>query len=430
MGQLIVVGAQWGDEGKGKIVDLLTDFSDAVVRYQGGANAGHTLVVDKKKVVLHMIPSGILHNNVVCMIANGVVIDPELLIEEIDMLVGSGINVSKDNLKISNAAHVILPYHKLLDSYREEKRSKKIGTTQRGIGPAYEDKITRRGIRFQDFLDKTRFDQLLQQNLEYYNFLFENYFKKEALNFNTLVEKFDYYRERLSSFHENTSWLLHQYLSKGRKVLFEGAQGTLLDIDHGTYPYVTSSNTTTGGALTGTGIGPHKNISVLGICKAYTTRVGEGPFPTELNDDLGVKLRTEGAEFGSTTGRARRVGWLDIVALKYAIRINSITSIALTKLDILSALDEIKICTSYSYNGEKLNYFPNDSSILSKVECEYQSCSGWNSPIGDVKIFHDLPESAIRYIELLETLLEVPIDIVSLGPDRDKTIVRNHPFHS
>ncbi|MBN2694432.1 adenylosuccinate synthase [bacterium] len=429
MGQLIVVGAQWGDEGKGKVVDLLTDFSDAVVRYQGGANAGHTLIVDKKKVVLHMIPSGILHSNVVCMIANGVVLDPELLIEEIDMLVSGGVEVNRENLRISNAAHIILPYHKLLDRYREEKRSKKIGTTQRGIGPAYEDKITRRGVRFQDFLDKARFDQLLQQNLEYYNFMFENYFKKGTLKIEELIEKFDYYRDRLSIFQENTSWLLHQYLSKGRKVLFEGAQGTLLDIDHGTYPYVTSSNTTTGGALTGCGIGPHKNISVLGICKAYTTRVGEGPFPTELNDDLGIKLRTEGGEFGATTGRARRVGWLDVVALKYAIRINSITSIALTKLDILSSLDEIKICTSYSYNGEKLAYFPNDSLMLSKVECEYQDCEGWNVPIGDIKTFSDLPENAKRYIELLETLLEIPIEIISLGPDRDKTIVRNHPFH-
>lgn len=428
MSQLIILGMQWGDEGKGKIVDLLTDFSDVVIRYQGGANAGHTLVVEGQKIVLHAIPSGILHSNVTCVIANGVVIDPELLIGELDNISGKGISVGSNNLKISYNAHIILPYHKLMDKYREEKASKKIGTTQKGIGPAYEDKAARRGIRFIDFIDKSKFDEMLLRNIEYYNFMFKNYFVKDELDYNKLVNDFDIYREKLKEFACDTVSFLYNETTKKRSMLFEGAQGTLLDIDCGTYPYVTSSNTTSGGAITGSSIGLRKNTSVLGIMKAYTTRVGEGPFPTELNNEIGLKIREEGFEYGSTTGRARRVGWLDMVALKYAIKVNGITSIALTKLDTLSILDEINICTNYVYNGEKTTNFINNNSIIENVICEYQTYPGWKVAINNIRSFEDLPLNAKKYIETIETMLETPIDIISVGPDRKETILKNNPF--
>lgn len=428
MSQLIILGMQWGDEGKGKIVDLLTDFSDVVIRYQGGANAGHTLVVDGQKIVLHAIPSGILHSNVTCVIANGVVIDPELLIGELDNIESKNIPVNSNNLKISYNAHIILPYHKLMDKYREEKASKKIGTTQKGIGPAYEDKAARRGIRFIDFIDKSKFDEMLLRNLEYYNFMFKNYFAKDELDYTKLVNDFDIYREKLKGFACDTVSFLYNETIRKRSMLFEGAQGTLLDIDCGTYPYVTSSNTTSGGAITGSSIGLRKNTSVLGIMKAYTTRVGEGPFPTELNNEIGLKIREEGFEYGSTTGRARRIGWLDMVALKYAIKVNGITSIALTKLDTLSILDEINICTNYIHNGEKTTNFINNNSILENVTCEYQTYPGWKVPINNIRSFEDLPLNAKKYIETIETMLETPIDIISVGPDRKETILKNNPF--
>ena len=428
MNQLVLLGMQWGDEGKGKLVDLLTDFSDYVVRFQGGGNAGHTLLVENEKFVLHIVPSGILHDNVTSIIANGVVVDLKDLTLEIEYLKENNISVSPENLKISYNSHLIFPYHRLIDEYRENKRSNKIGTTKKGIGPTYEDQVARRGIRFQDFLNKDLFDRLLKDNLEYYNFLFKNLFKKPQLSLEEIIEEFDEYRENLKDYATDTSLLLDDAIRQKSNILFEGAQGTLLDIAHGTYPYVTSSNTTAGGAITGSGIGPSEDLVSLGIFKAYTTRVGEGPFPTELSGELEEKLRSVGREYGATTGRNRRVGWLDIVALKYAIRINRIKTLAITKLDILSDFDEIKVCVAYVYDGEKITNYINRRELLENVECEYETYPGWNEPIDEVRDFEDLPTNAIKYIKSLEIMLEVPIDIVSVGAERSATILKVNPF--
>jgi len=431
MSQLIVLGVQWGDEGKGKIIDFLTEFSNLVVRFQGGGNAGHTLIVDGKKTVLHLIPSGILHSKVISVIANGVVTDLVLLKEEIDNLLKNDIIVLPENLKISFNTHLILPYHKLLDKYREEQLSDdKIGTTLKGIGPAYEDKVARRGIRFQDFLDKDRFDTILKKNLEYYNFQFEYYFGKTKIVYEEIVSEFDALREVFMKYGEDTRLMLYNAGLKGEMILLEGAQGTLLDIDHGTYPYVTSSNTTSGGAIIGTGYAEYAKTSVLGVFKAYATRVGEGPFPTELHDKIGKKIGLAGHEIGATTGRERRVGWLDIVALKYAIRVNGLTSLALTKLDVLSGLDEILIATAYKYKGKILPSFTNNIHVLENVEPVYQSYEGWDDSIAlsKIRVHEDLPENAKKFVKSLETILEIPIEIISVGPDREETIIINNPF--
>ncbi len=430
MSQLIVLGVQWGDEGKGKIIDFLTEFTNIVVRFQGGGNAGHTLIVDGKKTVLHLMPSGILHNKVVSLIANGVVTDLKLLSEEINNLSQNNIKVTKDNFQISYNTHLILPYHKLIDKYREERRNNKIGTTQKGIGPAYEDKVARRGIRFQDFLNKERFDKLLKRNIDYYNFQFEYYFGKDKINYNDIVAESDFLREFFAEYGKDTTLTLHNATLKGENILLEGAQGTLLDIDHGTYPYVTSSNTTSGGGIIGTGHATYSQTSVLGVFKAYTTRVGEGPFPTELHDEIGELIAKNGHEVGATTGRARRVGWLDLVALKYAIRINGLTSLAITKLDVLSGLDKIKVAVAYKYEGENLNSFTNNIEILNKVEPIYQSYDAWDNslPLDSIRVYEDLPENAKKFIKALESMLEIPIEIVSVGPDRRETIVINNPF--
>lgn len=430
MSQLIVLGIQWGDEGKGKIIDFLTEFTNFVVRFQGGGNAGHTLIVDGKKTVLHLMPSGILHNKVVSVIANGVVTDLTLLSKEINNLSQNNIKVTKDNFQISYNTHLILPYHKLIDKYREERRTNKIGTTQKGIGPAYEDKVARRGIRFQDFLNKERFDKLLKINIDYYNFQFEHYFGKDKINYNDIVAESDFLREFFTEFGKDTTLTLHNATLEGENILLEGAQGTLLDIDHGTYPFVTSSNTTSGGGIIGTGHANCPQTSVLGVFKAYTTRVGEGPFPTELHDEIGKFIAKNGHEVGATTGRARRVGWLDLVALKYAIRINGLTSLAITKLDVLSGLDKIKVAIAYKYEGKILDSFTNNIEILNKIEPVYQSYDTWDNslPLESIRVYEDLPQNAKKFIKALESLLEIPIEIVSVGPDRSETIVINNPF--
>jgi len=430
MSQLIVLGVQWGDEGKGKIIDFLTEFTNIVVRFQGGGNAGHTLIVDNKKTVLHLIPSGILHDKVISVISNGVVTDLALLKEEITELSNNGVEVTRENFKISYNTHLILPYHKLLDRYREEKRSNKIGTTQKGIGPAYEDKAARRGIRFQDFLIKETFDKLLKRNTDYYNFLFEHYFGKEKLNYDDLVEEFDELRDFFKNFGDDTSLIIYNASLKGQNILFEGAQGTLLDIDHGTYPYVTSSSTTSGGAITGTGYVKYHNTSVLGVFKAYTTRVGEGPFPTELHDKTGKLLAQKGHEIGATTGRSRRVGWLDLPALKYAIRINGLTSLAITKLDVLSGFKEIKVATAYKYGDKIIHEFVNENHLIENLQPIYQSFEGWSETpsLNTIRVYDDLPVNAKKFIKSLEDMLQIPIDIVSVGPDRKETIVINNPF--
>jgi len=432
MSQLIVLGAQWGDEGKGKIIDFLTEFSNFVVRFQGGGNAGHTLIVDGKKTVLHLIPSGILHSKVISVIANGVVTDLVLLKEEVDNLAKNNIFVTEDNFKISYNTHLILPYHKLIDKYREEQlSSNKIGTTQKGIGPAYEDKVARRGIRFQDFLQKNRFDQILKKNIDYYNFQFEHYFGKSKISYEDIIEEFDSLRVFFLKFGEDVRLMLHNAGLKGEVVLLEGAQGTLLDIDHGTYPFVTSSNTTSGGAIVGTGYAEYSKTSVLGVFKAYATRVGEGPFPTELNDEIGEEIARNGNERRSTTGRSRRVGWLDLVAMKYAIRVNGLTSLAITKLDVLSSLDKILVATSYKYNDETLPSFTNNIDILENVEPVYQEYDGWSNSevaLSTIRVHEDLPENAKKFVKSIETILEIPIDIISIGPDREETIIINNPL--
>lgn len=373
MSVIIVVGSQWGDEGKGKIVDLISQDADIVARYQGGANAGHTIVINGKQYILHLIPSGILHPNCICVIGNGVVIDPIALKNEIKMLEDNGINVH-GRLFISHKAHLIMPYHKLLDQVREkDAKSYAIGTTGRGIGPAYFDKATRSGIRIVDLLDKKGFEQKLRNNLEEkYNILHKIY-GFEKINVDELMEEYLSFDAEIDDLITDTTLLLNNAIAEGKKIIAEGAQGALLDLDHGTYPYVTSSNPTSGGACTGLGIPPTAISKVIGIVKAYTTRVGNGPFPTELKDQTGERLRQIGAEYGATTGRPRRCGWLDLVALKYSVMINGITEIAITKLDVLDAFDEIKVCTTYNYEGKALKSFPVDIHTLDNVQCEYKA---------------------------------------------------------
>jgi len=431
---VVVVGTQWGDEGKGKVVDLLTETADAVVRFQGGHNAGHTLVIDGKKTVLHLIPSGILRENVKCMIGNGVVLAPDALIKELDMLEESGVNTD-GRLFISEACTLILPYHIALDQARELARGKKaIGTTGRGIGPAYEDKISRRGLKVGDMLHRERFAARLGEVLDYHNFALKNYYKTDTVDFQQVLDFGLDVAERIRPMVTDVTGELHKMRAAGKNIMFEGAQGTLLDIDHGTYPYVTSSNPTAGGAATGTGVGPCDIDYVLGITKAYTTRVGAGPFPTELydgedlNDPVGAYLAKQGHEFGATTGRARRCGWLDAVCLRRSAQINSLTGICLTKMDVLDGIETLRIATGYDHNGVAVDAPPIGADAYEQCEPKYIEMPGWSESTVGAKTIDDLPQNAIAYIKKIEEVIGVPIDIISTGPDRAETIVLRDPY--
>jgi adenylosuccinate synthase len=418
----VIVGAQWGDEGKGKIVDLLSEEADIVARYQGGANAGHTIVHGTTKYVLHLIPSGILHPSTQCVIGNGVVIDPVALLDEIRMLEGMGINIA-GRLHISHKAHLIMPYHKLLDQARE-KLAGSIGTTGRGIGPSYIDKAQRIGIRIVDLLDRTVLAEKLRTNLAEKSAILEALYDSEPLDVDRLVDETMAFDTSIDPYITDTTDLLHEAIRAGKRILAEGAQGALLDLDHGTYPFVTSSNPTSGGACTGLGIPPQSITNVLGVVKAYSTRVGNGPFPTELSNDLGELLRREGHEFGATTGRSRRCGWLDVPALRYSARVNGIDEIALTKLDVLGALDEISICTGYRIDGKPVRHFPADVTTLERVTCDYITLPGWKSDISSARSFAELPAEAQAYITTVEDLLSTPISWISTSPARSDTFRR------
>ena len=429
MSNVAVIGAQWGDEGKGKIVDLFTLDADIVVRFQGGNNAGHTLVVNGDKTVLHLIPSGALHRNKLCVIGNGVVVDPEVLLEEIEGLRGKGHFLDNSLLKISEEAHLIMPYHKSIDQARERLRGKgKIGTTGRGIGPAYEDKVARTGIRFVDLLDGTTFRDKLRRNIEEKNIYLKAILKEKTLHFDEIYDAYRGFRDELEKYVTNTGVLLDREIKAGKKVLFEGAQGTLLDVDHGTYPYVTSSNTVIGGVLSGAGIGPRSIHEVIGLSKAYTTRVGSGPFPTELKGPEGERLKQEGDEFGATTGRPRRCGWFDAVGVRHAVRINGMTGIALTKLDVLTGFKKIKICTEYRSGGEVYRDFPASVKVLKNAEPVWEEMEGWDEQLSGAKKLADLPSNARRYVHRLEEILGTEMILVSVGPGREETIMLKNPF--
>jgi len=429
MANVVVVGAQWGDEGKGKVVDIYTEHADDIVRYQGGNNAGHTLVVGSEKVVLHLIPSGILHEGKRCIIGNGVVLDPEVFIREITKLKGSG-RISDDScLLLSESLHIIMPYHKQIDIAREAKSGdRKIGTTGRGIGPCYEDKIGRRGIRLMDLLDKDIFARKLREVLTEKNVILEKLLGEAPCDFDAILAEYNGYAEVLKTYVADTSLILSNDLKAGKKALFEGAQGTLLDVDHGTYPYVTSSSTCAGGACTGSGASPRDIHEIIGISKAYVTRVGSGPFPTELLDATGEQLRQDGGEFGATTGRPRRCGWFDAMVVRYAVRVNGLTGIALTKLDVLSGFDTIRICTGYTCNGKTLETLPASLELFEKCQPVYEELPGWKSDITGAQTYNDLPQQARDYVKRLEELAGCQIVLVSVGPRRDQTITLRNPF--
>jgi len=425
---VVVIGTQWGDEGKGKIVDLLTDQANAVVRFQGGHNAGHTLVIGSEKTVLHLIPSGILRDKVHCIIGNGVVLSPTALLEEIQMLESKNVPV-RERLRISDACALLLPHHVALDQAREKARGNaKIGTTGRGIGPAYEDKVARRGLRVGDLLNQQHFADKLQAVLDYHNFALTHYFKAESVNFQKTLDEILAVADVIVPMITDTVNLLATIRKDKQNILFEGAQGTLLDIDQGTYPFVTSSNTTAGGAATGSGVGPRDFEYILGIAKAYCTRVGSGPFPTELFDDIGEHLSKKGFEFGATTGRARRCGWFDAVALRRSAIINSLTGLCITKLDVLDGLKTLKICVAYSHHGQTLNHLPTDVEILEQCQPIYIEMPGWQVSTVGVTTVEQLPDNARAYLEKLAELVEVPVDIISTGAERNQTIIQYHPF--
>ncbi len=429
MPNVVVVGTQWGDEGKGKIVDLLTEQAQVVVRYQGGNNAGHTLVVGGEKYIFHLIPSGILHPDTQCLIGNGVVLDNEVFLGEIDRLEARGVKVGPDNLRVSERAQVIMPYHKRLDVARERARGEgKIGTTGRGIGPCYEDKIARRGIRVADLLNEELFRAKLLDILPEKNFLLEKFLGDEPFTPEEILIPYLEMGQRLKPLVANVSVLLKEAIEAGKNILFEGAQGTHLDIDHGTYPYVTSSNPVAGGAAVGAGIGPGHLHRILGIVKAYTTRVGGGPFPTECTDAVGCHMQECGVEFGSTTGRPRRCGWLDAVVLKEAVRLNGLTGIAITKLDVLSGLNPVKICLAYEESGRRRDTMPATLPELEGCQPVYEELPGWSEDIRGARRFEDLPPACRQYLKRVEELAGVPIQIVSVGPDRQETIVLQDPF--
>jgi len=429
MPNVVVIGAQWGDEGKGRIVDLISEKVDIIVRYQGGNNAGHTIVIGDEKIILHHLPSGILRENKLSVIGNGVVVDPKVLLEEIKELRAAGYTADETNLRISDRAHVIMPYHRAIDLARESMNGKgKIGTTGRGIGPVYEDKAARRGIKFADLLDPDSLSSRLKEVLVERNLYLTKVLGGDALDFEEIFEEYSEYGKELKKLSCDVSTLLNNSISNGQNVLFEGAQGALLDIDFGTYPYVTSSSSGSGGASIGTGVSPTTIDTVLGIAKAYTTRVGEGPFPTEMSGEMEEKLRQAGGEFGATTGRSRRCGWFDAFAMKYAAQINGISWIALTKLDVLSGFDKINVCVGYKYKGEELSSFPSTNHILQEVEPIYEEMEGWKEDISDAKDISELPLQARSYLENLEKVTGVPIYTVSVGPSREKIIFLHELF--
>ncbi len=429
MSTLVVVGTQWGDEGKGKIVDLLTGRADVVVRFQGGNNAGHTLKVSGEQVIVHLIPSGILYAGTLNIIANGVVIDPKVLLEEKDELRKRGHFQNDGQLIVSERAHTIMPYHKIIDQGREELLGgAKIGTTGRGIGPAYEDKASRMGIRMGDLLRPDTLGRKVRAVLEEKNFLIEHRFKRPRLDPEQVVEEYLQYGRQLEPHITDTAHVLFNRMSGGSRVLFEGAQGTLLDIDHGTYPYVTSSNVVSGNVCCGSGVSPKRIESIWGVMKAYSTRVGEGGFPTELKDSLGEEIRSRGAEYGATTGRPRRCGWLDMIVINHSIRLNGLTGIALTKMDVLTGISPIKICTAYELDGRTVNRVPADVEDLERVIPKYIQIKGWDEPIEDCRSFEDLPKNARDYVETIEHMTNVPVTLISVGPSRDQSILRKAPF--
>ena len=428
MANTVIIGTQWGDEGKGKIVDLLAAHADLVVRFQGGNNAGHTMVVDGEQFISHLVPSGILQGKT-CLIGNGVVVDPAVLIEEMDYLDGKGIDVGADRIKVSERAHLIMPYHQAVDLARENhKGDKKIGTTGRGIGPAYEDKATRRGVRLIDLLEPETFAEKVHTLLDEKNFYLKNYLSAATLDADKIIGTYRRYADRLAPHVTNVSITLEEAIKNGCQVLFEGAQGTHLDIDHGTYPFVTSSNTVAGNACCGSGVGPGAVTDVIGIVKAYTTRVGAGPFPCELFDATGACIQEKGVEFGATTGRKRRCGWLDTVIVRNAVRLNGLTGLAITKLDVLGGLEELKICIGYEYHGKRLNEFPASLKVLAECTPLYETLPGWNEDISTTRQFGDLPKATRTYLNRVEELTQTPIQIVSVGPGRDETIVLENPF--
>ncbi|MEZ4600827.1 MAG: adenylosuccinate synthase [Syntrophotaleaceae bacterium] len=429
MANVVIVGAQWGDEGKGKVVDIYTEYADEVVRFQGGNNAGHTLVVGSEKTVLHLIPSGILHEGKRCLIGNGVVIDPKVFLQEIEQLKKRGYLKDDRQLIIDGNAHVIMPYHKAIDIARESRSgASKIGTTGRGIGPTYEDKVGRRGIRIADLIKPDTFARKVKEMLPEKNFLLEHYLNDKPLDEEAIIQEYEAYGRELAKYVDNTSLLINRSMAAGCNVLFEGAQGSLLDIDHGTYPYVTSSSTVAGGACIGTGVGPRFLDEVIGIAKAYVTRVGEGPFPTELTDEMGDKLRREGHEFGSTTGRPRRTGWFDAVALRDAVRASGMTGLAITKMDVLNDLETIKICTAYAYRGDLLEEFPKELDTLKECTPVFEEMPGWQCDITEARTYEELPERARAYLRKLEEVTGCPVILVSVGPRRDQTIQLRNPF--
>ena len=426
---VVVIGTQWGDEGKGKIVDWLTDHAQGVVRFQGGHNAGHTLWVGGKKTVLRLIPSGILHAGKACFIGNGVVISPEALLKEIDELAAAGVDVAS-RLRISEACPLILPYHIAIDQAREAaKGEKKIGTTGRGIGPAYEDKIARRAIRLQDLYHPERFAAKLKENLDWYNFALKNYFNVAEVDFQTVYDETMAYAERIKPMLADVSRTLYDMNKAGQPLLFEGAQGTLLDVDHGTYPYVTSSNCVAGTASSGAGVAPQMLQYVLGIVKAYTTRVGSGPFPTELFDEVGAGLAKRGNEFGSVTGRARRCGWFDAAALKRSIQINGVSGLCVTKLDVMDSIETISICTGYMLDGVAVDILPVGAEQVARCVPIYEQMPGWSESTYGIKTLEELPANARAYLKRIEEICEAPVDIISTGPDRTETIVLRHPYN-
>ncbi|MFO7526755.1 MAG: adenylosuccinate synthase [Ignavibacteriaceae bacterium] len=422
MNATVLVGSQWGDEGKGKIVDILSEKFKIVARYQGGANAGHTVIIGDKQYILHLIPSGILRDDVICVIGNGVVIDPTALLEEIELLKKNGINV-EGRLFISHNAHLIMPYHKLLDSI-SESGDNKIGTTGRGIGPCYIDKFARKGIRIVDLLNRTELEKKIRSNLKEKNELLKKLYEHEGLDVDAIVKEYLEFDRTIDKYIKDVPAFLNNALAEGKSVLLEGAQGTLLDIDHGTYPFVTSSSPTSGGACTGTGIPPTKINSVIGIVKAYTTRVGNGPFPTELTDEEGEKLRKIGSEFGATTGRPRRCGWYDAFLVAYSQMVNGLTSVAITKLDVLSEFEKIKVCIGYELKGKRLKSFPTAVDQLSEVTPVYEILDGWNEDISNCLSYNDLPQKTKEYLNFIARQSGINIDIISVGPKRKQTFFK------
>jgi len=430
MSNVVIIGAQWGDEGKGKIVDILALDADIIVRFQGGPNAGHTVVVGDEKIILHQIPSGILHQGKTCVIGNGVVLDIETLMAEMQEVKTRGYFPDDAALRISEEANLIMPYHKRIDVARESLKGKdKIGTTGRGIGPAYEDKAARRGIRVVDIFDDEALRNNIKSNLEEKNWYLREYLKETTFDAEEIISQITRYRSSIKQYVANTSLFLSNALKQGKKILFEGAQGSMLDVDHGTYPFVTSSNTVAGQAAIGSGVGPNCLDTIIGISKAYTTRVGSGPFPTELNDEMGSYLREQGGEYGATTGRPRRCGWFDSVVARHSIRVNGMTSFALTKLDVLSGLKTIKVCTGYRYKNSLVTEMPANFNVLKNCEPIYDEVPGWSENISKIKKVADLPKAAQDYIRYIEKQTEIPVTILSLGHRRNEAIILKNPFH-